>query len=249
MGFAAADDFNRPDGALGTATTGQPWAVLRGTVTVVNQRAVAGTASPGAIAVVDTSYASADITLGASIGSGYGQALYFRVDDASNWYRLVYRRYTNSFFNGTYTCQNCLNSGPCGPLEQSSVDSSGSYTDASGQPGYRSCSPNYSSETVYAFQLQRSIGGSLTTLLQSSVNAGLTFMKVVARGRAVQTFSSDAANASAVGSWTASDDVGRLATRHGLGYGETTNSSNTTGFDNFYATPDYIGNYLPPIYL
>lgn len=95
------DDFNRTVAANGLGSMSQgglPWTVLSGSWSVNGTRPVTSTAqSSNPIAVIKPGTPNVDLTL--SVGAG--DALYFRVQDASNWYRMLWYGYQSS------SCQTC----------------------------------------------------------------------------------------------------------------------------------------------
>ena len=100
-GVAAGDDFNRTNGSLGTTPTGGlPWQVLSGTWSISSNKAYTSTSQySDPIAVVDTGGSDVDISL--NVASGGGDALYFRVVDANNWWRIRQRYYSQQ---DPYSC-------------------------------------------------------------------------------------------------------------------------------------------------
>jgi hypothetical protein len=97
------DNFNRADGALGITSDGNGlWEILSGNFAIASNRAVSvpSNATSG-LAVVNNF--SSDVTISLDVSSG-GDALYFRVVDANNWWRvLVNSVTTTSFFETGYT--------------------------------------------------------------------------------------------------------------------------------------------------
>lgn len=239
-------NFTGADGALGSTDTGQTWTVLRGTVTRKGNRGFATNTNPGPFAVADASLNGQDATISCTInGSGAGgQAIYFRVVDATNWWRLSHRVYTEYYYTGGYTCQNRLNTGEAGPYEPSSVDSSGPYTDSNGNPGYRSCYANTSSYTAYQAKLEKCVAGTVTAVQTTNINAA-TSLKVVTNENSISGFTSNSATAL----MTVSDSTHNAATKHGFGYAETTQYGNSDGVDDFSVLLLRSANYVPAIML
>lgn len=98
------DNFNRTlTGSLGsTSTGGKPWEILSGTWNVDGAKAVSTTTrSSNPIAVVTAGYANID----SQITVGPGDALYFRVQDTNNWWRIVHEGWQTSSCSTCYdTC-------------------------------------------------------------------------------------------------------------------------------------------------
>jgi hypothetical protein len=104
-GFAGkilvADDFNRADGALGvTSTNSLPWQTLSGTFAISNNKvwSPAYQATSG-LAVIDNSASDADLSL--EVAPEGGDALYFRVQDSTNWWRTHIRGVTEVVYYST----------------------------------------------------------------------------------------------------------------------------------------------------
>lgn len=100
-----ADDFNRPNSStLGvTSVGGVPWVPIIGTWGITSNRPTTSTAiadNPHAIVQANTPDVDTAIDVNSS---GGGDALYFRVVDASNWLRLRYYGWQSS----STTCQTC----------------------------------------------------------------------------------------------------------------------------------------------
>lgn len=97
-GFAgkvtASDNFNRSDGALGvTSTNSLPWQTLSGTFNISGNKVVSSPASAtSGLAVVDNSASNANLSL--DVAPEGGDALYFRVQDSTNWWRTHIRGVT-----------------------------------------------------------------------------------------------------------------------------------------------------------
>lgn len=98
---AMSDNFNRTGATLGvTSTGGVAWNVLSGAWSTNGTRAVTSSAvSTNPLAVIESSRADVDVS--ADIGTG--DALYFRVNDATNWWRL--REQTNTQSSTYYTSE------------------------------------------------------------------------------------------------------------------------------------------------
>lgn len=87
-GLTVSDDFNRADGPLGvTPSNSLPWQTLSGSFAVASNKAVSSpTTATSGLATVDNFASNVELSLGVS--SGGGDALYFRVVDANNWWRV-----------------------------------------------------------------------------------------------------------------------------------------------------------------
>lgn len=86
-GITVFDNFDRSDGSLGSTSTGNlPWQVLLGSFAIASNKAVSSpsTATSG-LAVVDN--LTPNVNLSLDVSPTGGDAIYFRVDDAYNWWR------------------------------------------------------------------------------------------------------------------------------------------------------------------
>jgi len=95
LAIVVEDTFNRSDGSLGSTSTGNvAWEVLSGDFAIVSNtaRSVPANANSG-IAVVETYTPNVNLSIDTSSG---GDALYFRVVDDQNWWRLVLDRITEA---------------------------------------------------------------------------------------------------------------------------------------------------------
>lgn len=94
------DNFDRTlTGALGSTSQGEyPWSILTGTWNVSGTKPTTSTSqASNPLAVVQAGSPNVD----AALDVGAGDALYFRVQDASNWWRILWEGYQ------TQTCQTC----------------------------------------------------------------------------------------------------------------------------------------------
>lgn len=83
------EDFNRPDGVLGTGPSGVAPIALRGTPRIVaSQLYFAEAADTNPLVVWDCGASQVEITVNVPPVSPFLQAIYFRVVDANNWWRL-----------------------------------------------------------------------------------------------------------------------------------------------------------------
>lgn len=102
MGYPVGDDFNRPDGPLGTSSSGRPWlALTTAAISIVSAKAQP---TAGSIAVLEAGLDSQDGTVNLGLAGG-GVAAFFRVVDALNWWALSQRAFTYQVQTGTYTYQ------------------------------------------------------------------------------------------------------------------------------------------------
>ena len=89
------DDFERPDGPLGVAPTGQTWLVRQGTFAVVSGKAAATAMTDGhAAAAINPGISDIDMTVELNWTTSTSRTVSFRGVDANNFWHLQY----NSFF-------------------------------------------------------------------------------------------------------------------------------------------------------
>lgn len=103
-GLSVSDDFNRADGPLGvTPTNSLPWQTFSGTFVIASNKAASSpTNTTSGLAVVDNFASNVSLSLGVSAGGG--DALYFRVVDADNWWRThVNSVTTQQYYSTGYT--------------------------------------------------------------------------------------------------------------------------------------------------
>jgi len=110
MGIAVADNFVRANGPLGVSSSGFPWEVVRGSVTISGNKGLAQNTSPGPFAVMDLLFAGHDASVSIAFpAGGHGQAIYFRVKDVQNHWRFFHHYYTQTFCStdaaGVTTCE------------------------------------------------------------------------------------------------------------------------------------------------
>lgn len=97
--MTTSDSFNRADGAIGTADTGEVWSVLSGTWTIASNQAKEGTTtSTQHLAVLDcgVSDGAVQVTIPSVAAGSANAGLSFRASDVSNHWRLI------SDSSGTY---------------------------------------------------------------------------------------------------------------------------------------------------
>lgn len=242
MTLVASDIFGRANGPLGNADLGGAWAVLAGSVTISGGRAV--TSSARSLAVLNLPAGSQDITLDADCGSGAykgGYALYFRVTDANNWWRLSV--YASSTFTptGGYTCTWTQYAADGTYL----TDSGGSfYSDTypatyyygDGRYNVYSCYQNGYSSPTWTLRLEKCVAGTVTLVASQAQAAAPTHLRVIALGNAISGWCATTANATVTQRVSATDSFNATAVKHGLGYAETSPYGNTDGLDNLTAS-------------
>lgn len=83
------DNFNRVSGPLGSTSDGNgTWVTLSGSFEVASNRAISSPANAtSGLAVVNNFAANSTVSL--NVSTGGGDAMYFRVVDANNWWRVV----------------------------------------------------------------------------------------------------------------------------------------------------------------
>lgn len=246
-------------GSLGTIEVGGvAWSALTGTWARSGGKAVTtAAASTNPLAVVDVGWGDVDASI--SVSPTGGDALYFRVVDASNWLRLRLRSTvtTSSYQSGwdtsawTTTGATCNLGGPqftsicsgtdpasglCtsqtvyGGAGECSVGTNPNGTPATFQT--RTVSPHYvtTSSTSYSLVLEKCVAGTVTQL--GSVAMGstqVTSLRVTANGSTITAY----ANAVQKGVFT--DATFATATKHGIGRGGPT-SSDSSAIDDFALT-------------
>lgn len=222
-GVAVVDDFNRPDGGLGVTSQGAvPWEVLAGSWTVAGNHASSPSVqSSNPRAVVQTG--AADGTLQANVGLG-GDALLFRVVDASNWWRVRTRYWQEAFTQFCYSywyiadCYNASNPsqqcpgmqscGSCGSCQGGCFAPNGCFQQPYTCSQY-ACGTTYVPH--YAVVLDRMVAGTITTV-QEVEPASASQLKVVMRGSNIDVYRQ---TVNPVISVTSS--VHQTATKHGIG--------------------------------
>lgn len=245
-----SDDF-LSSGALGTVKTGTPavtWEFLNSTSSNWTRNSggfasstTAASSNPMAIANVG----KADVSITEGVRST-GNAIYFRVVDATNWLRLRvnYDRVatgTSTYYTSylEYQVRNeptwYSNGGPIASTANQAITNcqnqgnqmlaSGSYTAWRGcNSAVQSTSTNYS--YYYYLILDKSVNGTISTLDSQSLGSLPAFIKVIAKGSSIQTFygSTSATTSSSI---TANDGTNSTATKHGIGYAASSYNSPT----------------------
>ena len=104
MGNTVADDFNRPNGPLGSTPNGFAWRMLRGAASIASGRAVATIpplGTPGSLAEIDVGLDGQDGTVTLDMGTVGSDAIYWRIAGAGSWLRLALHRYRETIITGT----------------------------------------------------------------------------------------------------------------------------------------------------
>lgn len=255
-GSKLSDDFNRTiSGGLGsTSVGGYPWEILSGSWSDDGSRPTTSTSqSSNPLAVVNTG--EFDVT--ASLTLGAGDALYFRVQDASNWWRLAWEGWQSSSCQTCCStccstcCQSCFGHGwdcvlggcssscpsncncPCtrGTGNACTTTSSCSWNCNCSSCNCTSCncsSCNCTYYNNYRLRIERMVSGSLSAVrYDSTLSQSTVTAKVVLSGSSIQAYR-DSYNF-----YSGTDSTLSTATRHGIG--RANSSYNTSAIDNFAA--------------
>lgn len=240
---------------LGPADTGQEFTLYAGAVSRTSNRAVPTTlAAFGGYDAV-----SVDGEVSVDIGTGGGYALYFRITDAANWWRLYNRiyfysvivGYTATEYRWRYSYTGSVSSG----VLHSEILYSGWSTDPAnpgGNPSYvhthggvthtmslivssqetRGGDPIYGSQTGYDVRLDRCTGGAVQVVKTASPSSNPASLRVVLNKSTITAYT----NLSPAALFSTTDAFNSDATRHGIGGAADTQSGIGTGFDNFKVT-------------
>lgn len=244
-----ADSFTG-SGPLGNIEQGGlAWEVISGSWERLNGRAYSSTSyASNPIAVINTGLSDADITLGVTYQGG--DAIYFRVVDANNWWRLrVVRNSTTStnyvteyqwkqeYFSdvcGTmyYTGWGSYSNAPSFPLTvecQGASNPSEDYT-RSGNPfktgSTRQVESGTSTTYYYYVKLDKCIAGAVTEVKSYTTNSSINTLRVVARADVLSVYLNSSQQTGAT------DATHNTATKHGVGKGGPT-EHNGSAIDNF----------------
>lgn len=250
---AIEDNFNRSlTGTLGsTSTGGVPWSILTGVWNVDGSRPTTATSmSSNPLAVIEASTPNVESTL--TIGAG--DALYFRVLDANNWWRVLwYGWQTSSCQSCCSTCcstctsyctvnnYRCIRANPqgfgaenCGGCPSCSspywCEGHGSCQQACGTYSCNCYSCNcYSCNCTYYDNYQAQVevcsGGSVAGVQTTSRSGATAAMKVTLRGNQITVSHGGTVL------YDAARTEHNTATKHGIGRGSS--SYNTSAIDNF----------------
>lgn len=253
------DNFTRANQAgLGTTPEGFVWRTLP-TETAsfaisTNQAEISNDGSgSGHFTFIDTLAPDGNASLTLASSSPYGQALYFRITDANNWWRVSYTGYSYSYEVGNgYTCTSTLYyygdynyhdlTSVTSTTFQSSTDQSGLIDPYENPYSYQNtaCSPNYSTVTGtnYTVNLERCTAGAITIVSQEGVAATVTSLTVALLGSQIT------AGYNAVTFPVATSAFNVSATRFGLGSAPSSINSSpkfATQFVANTATNDSVG--------
>lgn len=259
-------------GALGvTQVGGQAWQVLSGSWSRSGGFAVTSTAkASNPLAVVNVNTGDADVSL--NVSQFGGDALYFRVQDASNWWRLLIDYYTTSSTSSGYwtptawTLQStsCVN-GYGGPNDSYSGQlpnepdqpSTWVHTDARGTCDLGGTGQAEGWEKYYVYERSETyVSGSTTTTphytvylqkcVAGSVMTVQTYSTAATALRVVAAGGSITPYLNGVSKTPVTDSTLSTATRFGVGRGSV-NSGDTSAIDNFSITPANIPPNAPSI--
>lgn len=246
------DDFDGSGDLNGSAVgaTAATWTAVSGTWSRSGGLAVTtAAASTNPILATDLAEADADITLNGYTGAGGGDALYFRVADAQNWWRLRQRvqRVTTTYQSGwqgtgwVYSRTYDYGSATAGQYHDAYQDyvngiptkwyhviysGSGSSMTARADLYVQSVVPTYSSTTsTYRYLvLEKCVAGAVSTMDSWTVSS-FNQLRIVAAGDVIQYFEPDGLTVHA----SITDAANDTATRHGLGLGGSDNSVTGSG--------------------
>ena len=246
MSINYSDTFDRSDGVLGSTDTGTPlaWTALSGTWAITSNKATTSTTrSDDPIAVVDPGNSQVEVSL--DIGYG-GDALYFRVVDDLNWWRIRSSAQTVSGVSvGSWSAWSAWSA----DLQGCGATTSASWTQGSYVSGYhtverqyrgssgpcsfqnayrsRTRSLSYYNYTAYDLDLEKSVAGVVTNHGNSGSSSAKT--KALCTGDNIQWYRWTGSIYSSLG--TVNDGTHSAATQFGIGRG--TSSLNNSSLDNF----------------
>lgn len=231
-----ADDFHQASGAeMGTALTGgQAWQSMNGLLSLWTRNgttAVSGYASTSTAAssnpMLLLNAGTGDVAVTEAVHS-VGDAIYFRVGDVSNWWRLRADATSSTSSTTIYTYSICSAAGGCtsssgGAGACPSFLAGGYYTSCSSTGSYVSTSTTY----TYYLRLDREESGALTPLATINLGGSLpAYIKVNAKGPAI-TASYGSTSAAVTEGATVTDNFNATATLHGVGYAAPSSGSVT----------------------
>lgn len=241
------DAFNRAN----SGSLGAPWSNLIGAMGIQNNRAYQQSGTADTCAVVDLGPTASEVDVSCTTGGSGGYALYFRVQDASNWWRIVVRYYSYSYDTGYWTyctdCgyHDCSEGGTCGYRRSEYCSTSGypscPASDGCESPGgrcldgvvnYRSFFTSTGSAIGYAHQLylQKMVNGALTTTDTPGVGQVST-LRAVTQGSRILIY----VNGSGSPTIDRTDATHQAASKVGVGF-TSVGINNGDGVDNFSAT-------------
>jgi hypothetical protein len=247
-----SDSFSGVNGsALGFTEVGNlEWNSLSGSwVRAAGLASTSAAISSNPIAIVDVGWP--DIDESVSISSIGGDALYWRVTDVNNWFRL---RLESVNVGGTqvptgiynYTSWVLYTSGPLHPGDDAYNNGSGSsYSNyVGGQPTFLETWGNnyiygysrhaiqhytYSGTTTYLVVTEKSVAGVITKLSSVAETDSVISLRVVAQGSALSVYYNGLTVASLI------DSTFLKVTQHGVGRGGPTDNDGSA-LDNFSLT-------------
>lgn len=82
--LVVSDTFNRPDGSLGVADTGQVWSLLAGTLGIVSNAATRTAVTSPNVAAIESGHSNVDISVDMTWRANAG--LVFRLSDQNNYF-------------------------------------------------------------------------------------------------------------------------------------------------------------------
>lgn len=249
-----SDDFNRPNAStLGiTSVGGVPWVPIIGTWGITSNRPTTSTAiadNPHAIVQANTPDVDTSIDVNSS---GGGDALYFRVVDASNWLRLRYYGWQSSStscqtcYEYTYNrgcshnlvgecggvgggpdCKDKSNCGSCPPLcPTTCCDATSCFKSTTTCDSY-SCNCTTTYYDNYRTYFDKMVAGTVSTI--TYWNGSTSRFRAVTSANTVRVFTGTTDR----GVFTVNDHVS--ATQHG--FGRAASSYTGTALDNFDLRP------------
>jgi len=242
VAIAYSDDFTG-SGALGNVKTGDPtlaWQFLNSSAanwtrnsSGYTSSSVAASSNPMAI----TDVGAADVAIVEGVRST-GNAIYFRVTDATNWLRTRITQstyYQDVTINSNYTIVNyryatsCDGSGNCTYANGSTTVCGGNY----GVPGTITSTStggpcSYVSSvgtTYYNLITDKSVAGTVTQLASYNLGSSLpAFIKVLAKDANI-TISYGSTSSATSSASTVTSSVNQSATKHGIGYASSSEGS------------------------
>lgn len=273
------DDFNRPDGALGVAPTGQLWRNLSAvTARILSSKAVLASRTDGgpAMTVIDGGlYGNNGELRGHFAPGAYGYGLYFRLRDAVNWWRVATRAYFVSVLVGhqteyewqsVYYYSNVIFGshtnlgGTAWGVTQPAFPSKFShghdglihdmlFSHAYKTGATRQGAAIHQTQVAYQLILERAVGGNVGRI--GTVALGGAPQGYVL-GLTPTGFTMSTDGTTRFTSTDVTDSAFLEATRHGFGTLPTSLSlaaTESSGLDSIIFTPAHGGLYMPPVML
>lgn len=241
MGASYQDTFSGTNGSpLGTIEIGGvAWQVLTGTWTRTNGLAATTTAaSSNPLAVIDVGWGDIDQSINVA-GAGGGDALYFRVVDASNWLRARANVVVSGYSYGPY-----VQSGPYALAPGDDAYMNPAYSNAtvvvsdteyevfnSGPTSYYVYTRSKTTSYAYSVVVEKSVAGTVSTIGSVASAAQVTAIRMVATASTLTLYIDGASSSSGV----FVDGTNATATKHGIGRGVS--SVDASAIDNFSLQP------------